>query len=159
MKKLFQFLSLALTSVSLLLPSASALRPVSESDLERFMDREFASSYAEEAYRDYERLQSEGDLNGLKILKIRIGDMLRWLTETDPQLGVCLTVQLIKLFTPDANSSVFVELPAGSTDRYNPNLYNKECCIISAPSFKFRDLPVIVQLFQGKYVSLSLKIN
>ncbi len=156
MKKLLKFLSLTLASVSLLLPSASALRDVAVSDSEKFRDCEFASSYAEEAYRDYEKLKSEKNLNELMNLKRSIAYTLRMLVEKDPQLGVCLTVQLIKFFGPRGYA---VNPAEGDKDKYNPDVYDKECCIVSAPTLTFRDLPIIVQLFHEGYVSNHLRIN
>ena len=60
MKKLFKFLSLALASVALLLPSASALKHIDESVLEEMIkDPTVISAYAEEAHREYKQCLSQ----------------------------------------------------------------------------------------------------
>ena len=155
MKKLSKFLSLALTSASLLLPSASALRDISGSDAEKFMDPKFASSYAKEARMDYESLTVDKKTDELKLLKLKIASVLETLKEKNPKLAVCLTVQLMRFFGT-AHPVVFAREIDGL---YDPDTYDEECAILSAPSVSFDDLPIVVQLFKGHYLSSSLRIN
>ena len=96
MKKLFKFLSLALASVSLLLPSASALKHIDESVLEEMIkDPTLINAYAEEAHREYKQLKSAGMRSDLITLKIEIASAMEKLAKKDaeynkPARGVCL---------------------------------------------------------------------
>ena len=155
MKKLSKFLSLALTSASLLLPSASALRDISSSDAEKFMDPKFASSYAKEARMDYESLTVDKKTDELKLLKLKIASVLETLKEKNPKLAVCLTVQLMKYF----GIAHQVASPEERPDLYDADEYDEECAIVCAPTSGFGDIPVIVQLFRRHYFSSSLRIN
>ena len=59
-KKLLKFLSLSLALISLLLPSASALKPIDESVLEEMIkDPTVINAYAEEVHREYKQCLSQ----------------------------------------------------------------------------------------------------
>ena len=133
MKKLFKFLSLALASISLLLPSASALKPIDESVLEEMIkDPTVINAYAEEAHREYKQLKSEGKLDELATLKIEIASAVEKLGKKDAEynkpvggvrrhgyydsgivyvskLSACFALNLYKLFEPSSEEKFTLE--------------------------------------------------
>lgn len=154
MKKLFKFLSLALASISLSLPSACALEPIDESVLESMSkDSEVIKSYAKKAYEEYGNLKSEGKLNELRDLKIEIASAMWKLAEKDAEynktalrtvrhnhgrrdcsveyvskLSACFALNLLNLFEPSATGNFELEeLKEGST------FYSPECVREGAP--------------------------
>ena len=133
MKKLFKFLSLALASISLLLPSAYALKPIDESVLEEMIkDPTVINAYAEEAHREYKQLKSEGKLDELTTLKIEIASAVEKLAKKDAEynkpvggvrrhgyrdssiiyvskLSACFALNLYKLFAPSSEEKFTLE--------------------------------------------------
>ena len=138
MKKLFKFLSLALVSISLLLPSASAIKPIDEYMADECKSgktsEQLIDDYAQEIHEEYKRLGGSPEKTSPELTTLRktIANALKWLdnlkkgeptTEVGPKKPVHthdqkvhkanarLTLDLLKLFFPEK---------MGKNNKYNP---------------------------------------
>ena len=150
MKKLSKFLSLALTSASLLLPSASALRDISRSDAEQFITGGLSTDYAEQAYVEYVYFTKNKNSDRLKTLKLKIANDLEMLKEENPRSAVNLTMALISEFKKaHAHAHVY--------DRYDYDC--DDCLITRIPKDSSDDFKLSLVLIRRGYLSSGVVIE
>ena len=148
MKKFFKFLSLALTSASLLLPSASALRDISRSDAEQFITGGLSMDYAEQAHVEYVYFTKNKNSDRLKTLKLKIANDLEMLKEENPRSAIILVSALI---------SEFKKVHAG--DQYVSGYDCNDCLITRIPKDSSDDFKLGLVLIRRGYLASGVVIE